>query len=128
MVHDRNKSINKYQWKKRGLITNDFDSIYSLWKNSTNCEKCGHDYSYWIKCMDHCHKTGAFRYILCQKCNGIDKTNNTSGYPNVIFDKSSKWWKYCNISKGIIHHKFFKTKYEAIIYKWLYELGYSIET
>ena len=116
-----------YDWKKRGLISNDYDSIYSRWKNSTNCEKCGHDYSYWKKCMDHNHKTGAFRNILCQKCNANDKQNNTSGYPNISYSKRDKTWDYRKILVKKLYRKTFKTKNEAIIYKWLYESGYSIE-
>ena len=128
--NDRIKNPKKYtilKWKEIGLISTDYDLIYSCWKNSTNCEKCQHDYSYWHKCMDHNHITGAFRNILCSSCNSNDKDNNTTGYPNISYGKRDKLWRYQKSVKKINHSKFFKTKNEAIIYKWLYELGYSIE-
>ena len=116
------------RWKKYGLITNDFDSIYTRYINSTNCEKCKHNYSYWTKCMDHCHTTGSFRNILCQRCNVNDNCRNKSGYPNISYHKRDRLWKYEIVVKKIIHQTYFKTKNEAIIYKWLYEAGYSVET
>mgnify|MGYP003660793923 FL=1 len=115
-----------YDWKKRGLISNDYNSILTRWKNSTNCEKCRHDYSYYKKNMDHCHLTGAFRNILCQRCNTNNKVTNKSGYPNIYLN--NKRWVYDSLFKKIRNKLSFKTKQEAIIYKWLYELGYSIET
>tara|TARA_R110001599_G_scaffold5223_1_gene26264 strand:+ start:82 stop:507 length:426 start_codon:yes stop_codon:yes gene_type:complete len=122
------KRMKKYKiqsWKNQGLISNDFDSIYTRYINSTNCKKCGHDYSYYKKCMDHCHITGAFRNILCHSCNMNDNSKNTSGYANIC--KNGDYWVYNRKFKHKNHRKGFKTKSEAIIYKWLYELGYSIE-
>ena len=124
---DNHEKFTIDKWKSRGLISNDYESIYSIWKNSTNCEKCNHDYSYYRKHMDHCHITGAFRNVLCHRCNMNDMVTNKSGYPNISYAKRQKKWKYDRMTKGIIHQKWFKTKYEAIIYKWLYEAGYSIE-
>jgi hypothetical protein len=115
-------------WRNRGLISNDYDSIYTRWKNSTTGEKCGHDYSYYKKHMDHCHKTGEFRSILCHRCNTNNKVTNKSGYPNISYHKSHKLWIYSQYCKKVKYRKSFKTKNEAIIYKWLYEAGYSIET
>tara|TARA_R110002167_G_C12442193_1_gene630948 strand:- start:215 stop:637 length:423 start_codon:yes stop_codon:yes gene_type:complete len=124
--NDDKRMINN--WKYQGLICNDYQSIYKKWKESKNCENCGHDYSYYKKCMDHCHETGKFRNILCHACNVNDRSNNTSGYPNINFNKRANKWIYEKKVKKAKHFKRFKTKYEAIIYKWLYEAGYSIET
>ena len=117
-----------YKWKKRGLIANDYPSIYYRWLNSKKCEKCGHDYSYWRKEMDHCHKTGKFRNIVCHNCNANDREDNSTGYPNIYFNKPAKLWLYSKIYYKKSHCKYFKTKNQAIIYKWFYELGYTIET
>mgnify|MGYP003639759899 CR=1 FL=1 len=127
---DRIKNPKRYtikRWKELGLISNEYDLIYSRWKNSTNCEKCGHDYSYYRKDMDHCHKTGEFRAILCHSCNSNDNSKNSSGYPNISYDKTGKRWRYVKTIRKIVHIKSFKTKYEAIIFKWLHEAGYTIE-
>ena len=125
---DNNQRLKIYDWKRNGLISNDYDSIYTRYKNSTNCEKCGHDYSYHKKHMDHCHKTGAFRNILCHKCNVNDNCRNKTGYPNICYNKRDKLWYYGRAVKKVKHRKCFKTKNEAIIYKWLHEAGYSVET
>tara|TARA_S200002703_G_C3595130_1_gene182824 strand:- start:51 stop:428 length:378 start_codon:yes stop_codon:yes gene_type:complete len=115
------------RWKEMGLISDDYLTIYNRWKDSTNCEKCGHDYSYWTKCMDHCHSTGEFRAILCHNCNMNDNSRNKSGYPNISYDKNSNLWRYQKCVKKIKYQVTFKTKNEAIIYKWLFEAGYSVE-
>ena len=78
--------------------------------------------------MDHCHKTGEFRNILCHKCNVNDNCRNKTGYPNISYHKGHNLWVYNRKLKKLKHRKSFKTKYEAIIYKWLYEAGYTVET
>ena len=62
-------------WKTKGLICDDYDNLYELYLQSTNCEECDCKYSdfgdgvgRW-RCMDHCHTTGLFRNFLCNTCN-----------------------------------------------------------
>jgi phage-related protein len=62
-------------WKRRGLICNDYDDLYDRYLASTNCENCDVEYGKmgdgtgkW-RCMDHDHETGEFRNFLCNACN-----------------------------------------------------------
>ncbi len=63
-----------FNWKKRGVINDDFDSLYEYYLNCKNCEECnvelitGNKGSN-KKCLDHDHKTGLFRNIVCHTCN-----------------------------------------------------------
>ena len=59
-------------WKKRGLISEDYDEIYNKYLNTEFCEMCkikmeGRGKN--KKCMDHSHLNGQFRKILCNNCN-----------------------------------------------------------
>mgnify|MGYP003662431452 FL=1 len=69
-VKQRRKII---EWKRRGLICDDYNAIYQKWFDSTNCEECNIEffslgYST-TRCMDHSHTTGEFRNIICHSCN-----------------------------------------------------------
>lgn len=62
-------------WKRRGLICEDYDSLYCHYSLATECDNCNitfgekGDGSGTHKCMDHSHTTGKFRNFLCNKCN-----------------------------------------------------------
>jgi len=63
-------------WKRYGLICEDYDKIYEIYVNTNECDNCGIEliegmYCSNKKCIDHSHKTGLFRNILCHKCNTI---------------------------------------------------------
>ena len=62
------------KWKSRGVICDDFDTIYERYINTTNCDLCYAElveglYGRYKKCLDHDHSTGEFRNILCNVCN-----------------------------------------------------------
>ena len=62
------------RWKGFGVICDDWDTIYEKWKSCKNCEECGCEIfekqsGMDRKCLDHDHKTGEFRNILCCRCN-----------------------------------------------------------
>ena len=63
--------INK--WKSRGVIHDDFNKLYELYLNTTECQVCNIDLTTTIKCLDHSHITGEFRYVLCKNCNNFDR-------------------------------------------------------
>jgi len=68
------KSQRIHNWKRSGLICEDYDKLYEYYLNTNDCDKCGIElveglYGANKKCMDHNHKTGIFRNILCNTCN-----------------------------------------------------------
>ena len=75
--------INKIgQWKFQGLIAENYDVIYERYLNTTHCDKCfcvltfREKITKTTRCMDHSHKTGLFRNILCISCNSKRRENN----------------------------------------------------
>jgi len=61
-------------WKHSGLISEDYDKIYEIYVNTWECDNCGIElvegnYGANRRCMDHNHRTGEFRNILCGTCN-----------------------------------------------------------
>ena len=63
-------------WKRNGLICEDYDKLYEHYLNTNECDNCGIELVRGkrvsnSKCMDHNHKTGLFRNILCHSCNTI---------------------------------------------------------
>jgi hypothetical protein len=72
----RRNRINNW---KRSDVKGDLEALYDRWLNETNCEVCGVSFEGIKKCLDHDHKTGEFRFILCVSCNNHDfwkkKTN-----------------------------------------------------
>jgi len=61
-------------WKKIGVISDNFDELYEYYFNCWECENCGVEliegrYGNNKRCLDHCHKTGEFRNVLCHRCN-----------------------------------------------------------
>ena len=62
-----------YNWKKAGMICNDFDKLYDLYDKAENCYLCGVLFENisgnFKKCLDHDHLSGYPRFICCQRCN-----------------------------------------------------------
>jgi hypothetical protein len=61
-------------WKQMGVISDDYDVLYTKWKETTHCEECGVELiesgkGKHRKALDHNHETGAFRNIICHSCN-----------------------------------------------------------
>ena len=68
-------------WKGYGLIELEgvysYESLYEYYLSINECEVCktkfkdSHD-----RCLDHCHTTNIFRWVLCRSCNTYDKWIN----------------------------------------------------
>ena len=69
-----------YNWKKHGLIYDDYNALYETYIKTVECEHCKTEFTKnnW-RCMDHNHTTGLFRKIVCHKCNVMDSYIK---YPN----------------------------------------------
>ena len=64
-------------WKSSGIIHDDFDALYIHYINTNECDVCKCNFTDDnIKCLDHDHDTGLFRYILCKSCNIKDNWKN----------------------------------------------------
>ena len=67
------KSQMIYNWKKSGLIYDDYDELYDVYINTMECQHCQTEFTEknW-RCLDHDHTTGLFRKIVCHRCNVHD--------------------------------------------------------
>ena len=74
------KNIMFNAWKRIGVIYHDFDELYEVYIKTMNCWHCNKEFTSTIdRCLDHNHETGAFRAIVCNKCNSMDSYLK---YPN----------------------------------------------
>lgn len=68
------KSARITRMKQMGIVSDDYEALYEKWKNATHCGDCNVELIGGMrgankKCMDHDHKTGVFRAIICNTCN-----------------------------------------------------------
>jgi hypothetical protein len=70
------KSSRIRDWKRMGLLCDDYNKLYEKYINTSNCESCNVELTENIKhntkttrCLDHDHETGLFRNVLCNLCN-----------------------------------------------------------
>ena len=72
---DNGKKVKKItRWKQLGVISDNFDELYNIWKTATNCADCDVELIEGNKgcnrkCLDHDHTTGLFRDVVCHSCN-----------------------------------------------------------
>tara|TARA_R110000765_G_scaffold109513_2_gene200649 strand:- start:603 stop:953 length:351 start_codon:yes stop_codon:yes gene_type:complete len=76
-------------WKAQGVLlkkNQTYKELHNIYTNTTNCEACDLLFEAGRgtntgqkkvgKCLDHCHKTGYFRQIICRSCNTSDRFVN----------------------------------------------------
>jgi hypothetical protein len=68
------KSNRISSWKQIGVKSEDYNALYEYYINCKYCEVCeieliSGSFGANKKCLDHDHKTGLFRNILCCVCN-----------------------------------------------------------
>ena len=64
-------------WRRIGVIHEDFDKLYALYIATTECNVCNKVFKSTIdRHLDHNHETGLFRYVLCCSCNTKDNWKN----------------------------------------------------
>ena len=93
------KSQAKSTWvKRRGLNPDDFETAWTAYCNSTNCEWCKKGYkSNRDKQMDHCHDFHNFRNILCKNCNGWRRDSKC--IYNILNKKLNKYYYHIRVRR-----------------------------
>ena len=73
---ERGKKLRRIcDWKKSGVIHQNFDELYEKYINTELCELCNVKLTVdkrntpTTRCLAHCHGTGEFRNVLCHSCN-----------------------------------------------------------
>jgi hypothetical protein len=71
----RNKRERRQRWAKYGLTEETYDLMVA--EQGGKCKLCGRVPRRLV--IDHCHETGAFRGIICDRCNvSIGKLGDTA--------------------------------------------------
>ena len=73
------------RWKHQGIITNDYNNVYEVYINTTNCDYCNKEFKNSLdRHLDHDHNindSNNIRGILCRVCNTSDVLK---GYPPIF--------------------------------------------
>ena len=81
-----------YNWKKSGLIYDDYDALYETYIKTMQCGHCQTEFTKKnCRCLDHDHATGLFRKIVCHQCNARDSyINYPNGYSSQEYYQATK--------------------------------------
>lgn len=91
------KTISIGEWKRKGVIHADFNILYEEYIKTFNCQHCSKTFKNTRdRCLDHDHKTGLFRKIVCQQCNVSD---NYIRFPEGVPSRSEREKKYREVNK-----------------------------
>jgi len=132
----------KHAWKKNGLVDSDddnYEKIHQRYIDTTNCDLCniklttGKKTTSTTKSMEHDHKTGLFRNIVCHKCNVKIRDIETpcksnTGIKNITFTKRDKLYLYTKTNNGVIIQKSFKELDDAICYSVINDMIIKLES
>ena len=93
------------KWKCRGVIWDneeEYKKIYNRYIASECCELCNKPYKNSSnRCLDHDHKTGLVRNIVCRRCNTLKKDTSvrkesSTGEKNITKCKAKEYTSgYC---------------------------------
>ena len=123
-------------WKKYGVVSDDYNKLYDYHMSINNCELCQVLFNDTIKnqrCLDHDHHTGLYRKTLCRSCNASYlkapqklKSNNNSGQMWITNSKTknksgnySFTWRYQRRIDDKLKRKGFKTLTKAIAFSFI---------
>ena len=102
-----------FNWKKRGLIYDDYDALYEVYINTMECQHCESEFTKNNKrCLDHDHTTGLFRKIICNQCNACDS------YIKYPFGYSRKEWCIKNKERIAEYQKKYQERNRESILKY----------
>ena len=118
-----------YNWKKYGVICDDFNKLYEHHMSIDNCKLCKIEFNSDIRnqwrCLDHDHKTGLYRQTICHKCNRYFDTSiscrNITGHKNISFYTKRQDYVYEKMINGKRTKTYFKTLEEAVDFKNKFE-------
>jgi len=81
-----------YNWKKSGLIYDDYDELYDVYIKTMKCDHCKTEFTKNnCRCLDHDHITGLFRKIVCHRCNvGDSYIKYPNGYSRQEYRQANK--------------------------------------
>ena len=97
------KSRRISKWKRNGIIVEDWDKFYDSFLATTNCQICQKELT---EDRYNTHSTRAPHHdhnildkpnviaICCHACNANDRSDNTSGEPNISYCKRDKNWTF----------------------------------
>jgi len=127
-------------WRRAGIIVenNDFEKFYDvIYYPQEFCQMCGKILTYdrytthSTKCLHHDHNVKDDVNVIaitCNACNTSFRKTNTSGEPNVYYYKKIQRWCF---EKKINGKRYlspdFKTKEEAIKYKYDFETTFHLK-
>lgn len=89
-----------YDWKRIGVICDDFDLLYDKYLSTTHCELCSVQLTVdkktksTTRCLDHDHKTGLFRNVVCNACNVKREYPTREVARKRELECKKKLWKY----------------------------------
>ena len=88
----RSKYFTIYNWKKSGLIYDNYDELYEVYIKIMECQHCNKAFkTSRDRCLDHDHETGLFRKIVCRGCNVLDSyIKYPNGYSRQEYNQANK--------------------------------------